>query len=216
MAGFSRVDFGKTGSDTLVLPVFALDDRMYEIELFDGDPEQGGRLIQVLRYCKPSIWNEYQEESYHLPERLTGIHCLCFRMKAKVHLKGFRFVQGTRAFDRIAAGEADSIYGDSFRKEGNEVQGIGNNVSLCFRDMDFGETKECTLSISGKTKLKENTVTVRIRNDKGEETASAVDFRGEGGPEQSFRVCTPGGLCEVTFVFLPGSAFDFKSFRFER
>ena len=122
MAGFSRVDFGKTGSDTLVLPVFALDDRMYEIELFDGDPEQGGRLIQVLRYCKPSIWNEYQEESYHLPERLTGIHCLCFRMKAKVHLKGFRFVQGTRAFDRIAAGEADSIYGDSFRKEGNEVQ----------------------------------------------------------------------------------------------
>ena len=216
MAGFSRVDFGKTGSDTLVLPVFALDDRMYEIELFDGDPEQGGRLIQVLRYCKPSIWNEYQEESYHLPERLTGIHCLCFRMKAKVHLKGFRFVLGTRAFDRIAAGEADSIYGDSFRKEGNEVQGIGNNVSLCFGDMDFGETKECTLSISGKTKLKENTVTVRIRNDKGEETASAVDFRGEGGPEQSFRVCTPGGLCEVTFVFLPGSAFDFKSFRFER
>ena len=216
MAGFSRVDFGKTGSDTLVLPVFALDDRMYEIELFDGDPEQGGRLIQVLRYCKPSIWNEYQEESYHLPERLTGIHCLCFRMKAKVHLKGFRFVLGTRAFDRIAAGEADSIYGDSFRKEGNEVQGIGNNVSLCFRDMDFGETKECTLSISGRTKLKENTVTVRIRNDKGEETASAVDFRGEGGPEQSFRVCTPGGLCEVTFVFLPGSAFDFKSFRFER
>ena len=82
--------------------------------------------------------------------------------------------------------------------------------------MDFGETKECTLSISGRTKLKENTVTVRIRNDKGEETASAVDFRGEGGPEQSFRVCTPGGLCEVTFVFLPGSAFDFKSFRFER
>ena len=102
---------------------------MYEIELFDGDPEQGGRLIQVLRYCKPSIWNEYQEESYHLPERLTGIHCLCFRMKAKVHLKGFRFVLGTRAFDRIAAGEADSIYGDSFRKDGKTIILITHKIA---------------------------------------------------------------------------------------
>ena len=196
--------------------MFALDDRMYEIELFDGDPGQGGRLIQVLRYCKPSIWNQYQEETYHLPERLTGIHCLCFRMKAKVHLKGFRFVPASRAFDRIAAGEADEIYGDSFRKEGKKVKGIGNNVSLCFRDMDFGDTEECVLLLSGETNLKVNTVTVRIRNERGEETASAVDFYGDSDPEQSFMVRTPGGLCKVTFVFLPGSAFDFSSFRFQQ
>jgi hypothetical protein len=30
-----------------------------------------------------------------------------------------------------------------------------------------------------------------------------------------FPVRTPGGLCSVTFVFLPGSAFDFEAFRFE-
>jgi len=28
-------------------------------------------------------------------------------------------------------------------------------------------------------------------------------------------VHTPGGLCSVTFVFLPGSAFNFEAFRFE-
>ena len=214
--GFSRVDFGRTGSDLLVLPVFALDGRLYEIELFDGIPEQGGRLIDVLRYSKPSIWNIYQEESYRLPERLRGIHCLCFRMKDKVHLKGFRFERQSRAFDRIMAGTADMIYGDAFCRDGDTVRKIGNNVSLCFEDMEFDGTKECGLIIRGGTELQVNTVTVRIRNEKGEETASAVDFLGTGGPEQSFRVCTPGGCCTVTFVFLPGSSFDFDSFSFVR
>ena len=82
--------------------------------------------------------------------------------------------------------------------------------------MEFDGTKECGLIIRGGTELQVNTVTVRIRNEKGEETASAVDFLGTGGPEQSFRVCTPGGCCTVTFVFLPGSSFDFDSFSFVR
>jgi hypothetical protein len=29
-------------------------------------------------------------------------------------------------------------------------------------------------------------------------------------------VHTPGGDCTVTFIFLPGSSFDFDSFRFSR
>ena len=214
MVGFSRVDFGRTGSDLLVLPVFALDDCVYEIELFDGIPDHGGRLIDVLRYSKPSIWNVYQEEKYCLPERLKDIHCLCFRMKEKVHLKGFRFEQRSRAFDRIRAGTADMIYGDAFCRDGDTVRKIGNNVSLCFGDMDFGGTKECGLVLRGSTKLQVNTVTVLFRNEKGKETTSAVDFLGRGGSEQYFRVYTPGGCCTVTFVFLPGSSFDFESFRF--
>ncbi len=214
MVGFSRLDFGRTGSDTMILPVFALDEKLYEIELFDGIPGKGGRLIRTLSYCKPSIWNQYQEETYLLPERLTGIHCLCLRMKSKLHLKGFRFETQSRAFDLIAAGDADDVYGDSFRREGKTIKEIGNNVSVCFTDMDFGDENECCLNICGHTEQKVNTVTIRIRNEEGKETASAVDFRGDGGPEQSFRVRTPGGLCTVTFVFLPGSSFDFASFRF--
>ena len=132
----------------------------------------------------------------------------------KVHLKGFRFEERSRAFDRIRAGTADMIYGDSFCREGDTVKKIGNNVSLCFGDMDFSETKECRLVLRGSTELHVNTVTIRIRNEKGEESTSAVDFHREGGPEQSFRVRTPGGRCTVMFVFLPGSSFDFESFRF--
>ena len=213
MVGFSRLDFGKAGSDMLILPVFALDGKPYDIELFDGDPRSGGRLVTVLHYEKPSIWNQYQEEIYHLPVRMTGVHCLCFRMKDKVHLKGFRFEKQSRAFALLGAGEADALYGDSFRQEGNAVYGIGNNVSLRFDDMDFCDVSECTLMIRGKTPLAVNTATVRIRNENGRETAEAVNFV-HGNPEQFFRVHVPGGRCTVTFVFLPGSSFDFEAFRF--
>jgi len=216
MAGFSRVDFGKAGSDTLILPIFALDAAPYEIEMFDGDPRKDGRLITVLHYEKPSIWNVYQEETYRLPERLTGLHCLCFRMREKVHMKGFRFERQSRVFRELCAGEADTVYGDSFRRDGKAIRDIGNNVSLEFGEMDFGEITECSLVIRGKTGLETNAITLRIRNGQGEETTEVADFSGKGGEEQVFPVRTPGGLCSVTFVFLPGSAFDFEAFRFEK
>ena len=215
MAGFSRVDFGKAGSDTLILPIFALDGAPYEIELFDGDPRTDGRRITVLHYEKPSKWNVYQEETYRLPERLTGLHCLCFRMREKVHMKGFRFERQSRAFAELKAGEADTVYGDSFRRDGTAVRDIGNNVSLAFGEMDFGDVTACRLVIRGRTDLETNAITLRIRNEQGEETTEVADFRGNGGAEQVFPVRTPGGLCSVTFVFLPGSAFDFEAFRFE-
>ena len=60
-AVFEYLDFGEFGSDEIVIPVFALDNAAYEIELWEGDPLQGGTLIDTLHYQKPSIWNVYQE-----------------------------------------------------------------------------------------------------------------------------------------------------------
>ena len=215
MVGFSRINFGKDGSDTLVLPVFALNGDPYDIELIDGDPRAGGKIITVLRYQKPSIWNHYQEETYQLPVRLTGIHTLCFRMKDKVHLKGFRFEKQNRAAALLFAGEADAVYGDSFERAGDAVVNIGNNVSLRFERMDFGSWKECTLMIRGKTGHEINSVKIHIQGESGEETETVADFLGNGGAEQLFRVRVPEGKCSVTFVFLPGSSFDFEAFRFQ-
>ena len=214
MIGFSSVNFGKAGSDILILPIFALDGKPYEIELFDGDPRCNGHLLSVLHYEKPSIWNEYQEEIYHLPERLKDIHCLCFRMKEKVHMKGFRFIRQNRAFMLLNAGEADIIYGDSFRREGNAVYEIGNNVSLCFSEMNFEDIRKCKLMICGKSLLPVNTITIIFRNEQGEETREAVDFTAER-QVHIFNVHVPGGCCTVTFVFLPGSHFNFEKFCFQ-
>ena len=216
MAGFTRIDFGKDGSDCLTVSIFALDDKPYRIELFDGIPDEGGRLIDTLLYQKPSIWNVYQEETYRIPERLSGVRTICFRMNQKVHMKGFIFEKQSRAFSLIAAGEADQIYGDSFTRDGGNVRDIGNNVSLTFNDMDFGPEKEAVIEIHGNTALSVNAVTIRMTGRDGQTLTEIADFTGQGGSVQSFPVHVPGGLCSVSFVFLPGSQFDFYGFRFQK
>ena len=214
MAGFSLVDFGKAGSDTLTADIFALNGDPYEIELWAGEPGKETALIDVLHYRKPSIWNVYQPETWKLSRRLSGVMTLCFRMRDKVHMKGFSFKKQERAFIAHEAGSADSIYGDQFRPEGGAVKGIGNNVTMTWADMDFGGEEELWLELDGSTPLSVNSVTVRIRNGAGEERTSAADFKGPGPSKQRFRVKAPGGSCSVSFVFLPGSSFDFNRFRF--
>ena len=219
MIGFSFLDFGKAGSDTLVMPIFALDGNAYDIELFEGDPGKGGQLIQVLRYQKPSIWNVYQEETFHLNRRLSGICSLCFRMHQKVHLRGFRFEKQSRAFISHSAAEADRIYGDSYTAGKDSIRGIGNNVTLSFDEMDFEDVQEAHLEITGYTPLHVNTITIRFTVPDGSTHTQIADFRGTGDgipTSQVFSIRTPGGPCSVSFVFLPGSQFDFDSFRFSK
>ena len=214
--GFSRVDFGPVGTDRITADIFALNGDAYSIELFDGNPEEGGRLIRTLVYQKASIWNVYQPESWPLGERLTGIHGLYFRMHDKVHMKGFVFEKQEKAFLLHSAGSAETLYGDSFVRDGDTIREIGNNVTLSWDNMDFTDEKEVLLEIRGKTPLPVNTVSVRVKNREGDEAASVFDFTGGGGEAQSARIRVPGGLCSVAFVFLPGSRFDFESFRFSR
>ncbi len=214
MVGFSRVDFGRTGSDRVTLDLFTLDDKKYLIRLYDGIPGRGARLIDTLEYQKKSIWNVYQPETYTLPERLTGVRTLCFEAEHKFHFRGFRFERQSRAFIRQEAESADEIYGDSFRKKDGWVLDIGNNVTLSWEDMDFGERKEAGLVIEGRTPLETQAVTIRMENAEGESRTEMVCFRRGDGEKQRFRISVPGGNTKVHFVFLPGSRFDFRAFCF--
>ena len=106
------------------------------------------------------------------------------------------------------------MYGDSFTREGSAVTGIGNNVTLTWENMDFGERGEVMLCIDGRTPLETNAVSIRIENENGDSENSLAEFRGTEREEQRFTVQTPGGVCRVNFVFLPGCQFDFYGFRF--
>lgn len=214
MAGFTQVDFGADGSDEMTLPIFALDSSDYELEMYLGSPDEGAPLFVKLPYQKPSRWNVYQSETYKLPRRLTGLQTICFVMNRKIHLKGFSFTRQSRGYMALQAVEADHIYGDSFTRSGSSVVGIGNNVSLVFERMDFGNRQNVTLKICGSTQLAHHPITVRIQNDDGDEITQIAEFAGDGGHEQSFCLQVPGGMCTVTFVFLPGSQFDFAGFQF--
>ncbi len=214
MAGFSSVDLGPDGSDTLTLPVFALDGKRYEIELWDGDgPDR--KLIARLPYQKECIWNTYQEETWKLPARLRGVHSLCFVMREKIHLKGFVFERQPRLSRWIAAGEADGVWGDSFRREGESVLDIGNNVTLKFAALDLGSGGKRRLKLRGHTDLKENPVALRIMDAAGNENVAMLPFKGNGEGEQTFDIALPAGVCDLSFVFLPGCRFDFHAFRLD-
>ena len=217
MAGFRNVDFGAVGSDEITLPIFALDGNDYPITVYLGDPREGGRELTVLHYCKPSIWNTYQAETYTLPERITGVQTLCFSMDRKVHLKGFVFTKQSRAWRRQSAADADHVSGDSFRRCDDGILDIGNNVSIVYEHVDFEGATEATLTLDGSTPLDENPVTVHIQCEDGTETRALCRFaHAEERTSQSFRIGVNPGVCKVTFVFLPGSRFDFYGYRFER
>ncbi len=216
MVGFTNVDFGPVGSDEIELPIFALDSSRHDLKLWDGIPGKGGTLIAVLPYHKQSIWNVYQAQTWRLPRRLTGLHTLCFSLSEKVHLKGFRFTRQSRAWLPQCALAADAIYGDSFTRSAEGVTGIGNNVSLEFGGMDFGNCTRALLDIEGATPLAENPITVRVTSADGQTVTSLANFTGQARCTRTFAVDVPGGECAVSFVFLPGSKFDFYQFAFRQ
>ena len=53
--------------------LFALTDDPYEIQIYEGMPEEDGILIGSFIYQKPKMWNVYQEETFHLKKRLKGV-----------------------------------------------------------------------------------------------------------------------------------------------
>lgn len=216
MAGWQNIDFGPVGSDEVTLPIFALDDKHYDVTLWDGVPNVGGVIIAVLPYQKPSRWNVYQPETYRLPCRLTGVHTLCVTMTDKIHLKGFSFTRQSRAWLPLTTLEADSIYGDSFTRTEEGVVGIGNNVSLVYEHMDFGTATRAKVFIDAQTSLNANPVNIRFQNAEGDHLTAIAQFKGTERGRQVFEVEVLPGECTVSFVFLPGSKFDFYGFCFEK
>ncbi len=214
---YSGLDFGEFGSDEITLPVFALSDEKYPIEIWLGRPQEAGScLLDTVIYQKPSRWNVYQEETYRLPERIRGIATLGFLMRAKVHLKGFWFTRQEKAYAELWAAEADSVYGDSFRRDGRAVREIGNNVTLVYGGMDFGEEGAGSVTIWGRTPLEKNSIHVHFTDESGETENRILEFAGEGGGEhrQTFAIERLTGRGRVEIIFLPGSSFDLVSVLF--
>ncbi|MDN4525074.1 glycoside hydrolase family 2 TIM barrel-domain containing protein [Fictibacillus fluitans] len=215
--GFRDIDFGPHGSDTIVLPIFALSSEPYALQIWEGMPEEeGSELLADVIYQKESKWNVYQEETYHLSKKLRGITSLCFVLRQKVHIKGFSFEKTSRAYEQLFPNDCDSIYGDTFTKGETRITGIGNNVSLVFEEMDFTGEGAKRLVINGQSPIDKNTIHIRFENAKGE-SQQMVEFSNSNEYEERvFELEKVTGMQKVTFVFLPGSNFDFGWFRFQQ
>lgn len=212
---FDNLDFGSVGSDEITIPIFALDDKEYPIQIWEGIPgEEGSEMVADVIYQKPSIWNVYQEETFKLSRKLKGITGISFHVRQKIHIKGFSFTKYEKAWQELMAGEADGVFGDSFEKNGGRVEGIGNNVFLEFADMDFGTRNITGIAIKGRANNGSNTIHIRFYNGV-EEKKQIVEFpECEEYTLQQFDLEPVSGKWTVSFIFLPGSNFDFERFQF--
>lgn len=215
--GYSNVDFGSFGSDEIEIGIFTFEERDYRIQIWSGIP--GGKDSELLAdgiYNKPVIWDVYQNESFKLKHRVRGVHTICIRTDDFINIKDFRFISPSKGLERISAAMHDKIYGDEYEVCEDSVNGIGNNVSIDFDGMDFGDGVS-KLVIKGNSYIEVNTLNVIFTDAKGGQTRQMIGFERTDGPEEkSFDIEKVSGLNKVTFVFLPGSRFDFEWFRFEK
>lgn len=215
--GFRDIDFGPYGSDTITMPIFTLSNEEYSLQIWEGMPdEEGSHLLADTTYQKESKWNVYQEETYTLSKRLRGITSLCFVWQKKAHIKGFSFEKQNRAFEQNNVTECDHIYGDTFTMAEQAIEGIGNNVSLEYTEMDFSSEGASRIVIYGKSPIDKNTIHIRFTDEDGETTNQLIDFtHSEEYEERVFELEKISGRQKVTFIFLPGCNFDFGWFRFK-
>ena len=135
-------------------------------------------------------------------------------MHAKVHLKGFYFKKHDRAFSYNSSLDADHIYGDAFNRTDSLVTDIGNNVSLVFEDMDFSDKRASQIRLRGHSPIDLNTIHIRFQSEGGESVNQVVEFTETTEvTDKVFDLEPIEGEGTLTFVFLPGSRFDFEGFQ---
>lgn len=212
--GFENVDFGALGSDTITVPIYANCTTPVKIRFYDGIPG-GGELIGDFVYHEPPEWLTYKPKTFKLSKKLKGVHTLVMASADGFHVKGFKFAKPGKEFAEIGAADCERVYGDKFTREADAVTGIGNNVMLDFGEFDFTENSPSAIVITGRSALPLNSVHVIFTGET--ETRVLAEFAGaEEYAERRFELSGISGKCKVAFAFLPGSDFDFKSFRFEK
>ncbi len=82
--------------------------------------------------------------------------------------------------------------------------------------MAFGQEGTTGILIRGHSPIDRNTLHLRFSGPEGEETRSVEFTRSDTYEERAFSIERVTGDRTVTFMFLPGSRFDFDSFRFLR
>lgn len=209
---YSDIDFGKTGSQIISLSVGTCFDM--PVEVWEGTPDDG-KLICRVDFGNNGHWCGFAGQDFALAELLTGVRTISVVIDSRVIFGGFSFVPIERAYDTNWVGEADSVYGDDYRIDGRRVADIGNNVIINYERLDFGEGGSEALIISGETGNPMNQIQLRYTPAGGAQKTVLLEFQQDGGREQRFDIPKLSGVNDVSFVFMPGSRFDFDWFRFE-
>lgn len=215
--GFTSLDFGEFGTDEITLSIFANTNHPVTFTIWEGKPkEEGSVLLADCFYFKPPEWMVFKEETYRLSKRIKGNAQIYIHTAYGFQLRGIYFTRQQKAYAVLKAASCDRIYGDAYKQREERIEEIGNNVTLEFEDMDFGQqgTQELTLCYRSMQEL--NPVQLRFTNENGTSIQVVeADIRKEYG-EQGFQIEPLTGKGKLEFIFLPGSCFDLDWFCFKK
>ncbi len=219
VVGFAKTDFGKAGSDSFsVRMIVWFRNDPLKFRLWRGKPHsESAELLGEFTYQADFIWQTYQENSYVLPQKLTGMQDIFFEFEttdARIDFGGFSFTPKLKAYEKLAAAGCDLIHGDNYTIRGDRITGIGNNVFIDFEEMDFAKGIS-EVRITGRTRHDNDSIHLHLANESGIALKEIIEFPfSEDYSEVSVKLPTLCGKFTVKLLFLPGCDFDFDSIRF--
>lgn len=215
VVGYTNIDFGDFGTDEIVFPIFANTNDAVTFQVWEGNPkETGSVLLADCFYHKPPEWMVFKEQSYKLKKRLKGNTPLYIATDCSFQLRGIYFIKQEKAYVRLEAAECDTIYGDAYEINQGKVEKIGNNVSLIFKQLDFGKQGAGKVILNCRSYQSLNPVQIRFAGDMGSSIQVVEAAESHEYGEQAFEIEKLKGKGDLSLIFLPGSCFDLNWFQF--
>ena len=222
---FQNLDFGRDGSDTII--VSAASPNQPEVQIRENGPD--GKLLTSVRLNSSGGWDKAAVTTLDL-SGLRGVKDLCFvfpsgsiifdsfqftKARASANVDAFFPVEAEDYDDALTSGTSFGFgsYTDENGREQKVVTGLGNNMSLYYKKINFGLTGSSRMAVKGMTPLERCRISLLIG-----ESRTDLEFAGGDGYRTQVLDLSESytGIQTVTFMFLPGSEFSFDCFTFSK
>lgn len=211
---YHNLDFGVYGTDEITMELFKYMAGPINFQIYANEEGDQETLLLEGSFDKAAGWMEFNKQSYHLNQRIYGVKKIAIVSCDNFQLKSLIFTPVYHGLEKIHTKEYNEIFGDSYQFEDNAVTNIGNNVTLVYQGMNFGNTSVTKLVICGRSDLENNSIHVKIETA-GSSSYELIEFsKSEEYVEREYKIAPLSGDAEIRFVFLPGSQFDFAWFQF--
>jgi beta-galactosidase len=213
---YKNLDFGDYGADELMLSLYHFSKDSIPFEIWLGIPGDGSAaLLSKAIYQAEPIWCTFQEKNYKLSDKIKGINTLSFVFYQKLSFKGFQFIYKDKSFEQLYSQDISDIYGDSYTVNENSIDNIGNNVSLVFNNLDFGDSGTQSLIICGESFVN-NIIQIHFMNE-NEKISHIIEIPpSEDCVTNEFSIPNIKGQYNVNFAFMPGDKFNYHWIQFKR
>lgn len=216
---YDEFDFGTYGTQDITMELFKYMPDPISFSIYmeeeNGNSKQIEKTLLITGiFDQTANWMEFKKQTYHLAHKVKGIKRISVVSQDNFQFKSFIFNPIYHGLEKIPAVEYDEIFGDSYVIKDGNVENIGNNVTLHYRDMNFGNTLVTKLIICGRSELENNSIHVKFEQEEKSHT-ELIEFAGSSEfVIREYQIEAIDANAAVRFVFLPGSQFDFSWFQF--